>query len=71
MTENEKKKLKIMDLLFAVDDVLFKQFFDMESDKLLDEKIEVLTALSKGSPPAEIPKYYDVLELYPQKEMWD
>ena len=71
MTDNEKKKLKIMDLLFEVDDVLFKQFFDVESEKLLDEKIEVLNALSKGSHPADIPNYYKVLELYPHEEMWD
>ena len=71
MTDNEKKKLKIMDLLFEVDDALFKQFFDVESDKMLDEKIEVLTALSKGVLPADIPKYYNVLELYPHNEMWD
>lgn len=71
MTEAEKKKLKVMDLLFAVDDLLVKQFFDVDSDKLLDEKIEVLSALKKGVAPADIPKYYDVLELYPKDEMWD
>lgn len=71
MTEAEKKKLKVMDLLFAVDDLLVKQFFDIESDKLLDEKIEVLSALKKGVAPADIPKYYDVLELYPKDQMWD
>lgn len=71
MTEAEKKKLKVLDLLFAVDDLLVKQFFDVDSDKLLDEKIEVLSALKKGVAPADIPKYYDVLELYPKDEMWD
>lgn len=52
------------------------KFLDVESDKMLDEKIEVLTKLSSGVPPAEIPNYYDILELYPKKEdskhiMWD
>ena len=71
MTSNEKKKLKIMELLFEVDDMMFKKFFDSDSDKMLDEKIEVLTALSKGVEPADIKNYYDVLELYPHDEMWD
>ncbi len=38
---------------------------------MLDDKIEVLEALKSGTPPAEIPKYYDVLENYPKNEMWD
>lgn len=71
MTDIEKKKLKVLDLLFEVDDPLVKQFFDVDSDKLLDEKIEVLSALKKGVAPADISKYYDVLELYPKDEMWD
>ena len=71
MTDTEKKKLKIMDLLFEIDDPIFKQFFDLESDKMLDEKIEVLTALKSGKPLSEIPNYYGVLELYNDKTMWD
>ena len=47
-------------------------FFDIESDKLLDEKIEVLTALANGKTPSEITNYYEVLELYPKDdEIWD
>ena len=73
MTERElmKKKAKILDLLFVVDCYEVDQFFDADSDKMLDEKIEVLTALKDGKPIAEIPKFYDVLELYPKDEMWD
>lgn len=73
MTERElmKKKAKILDLLFEVDCYEVDQFFDVDSDKMLDEKIEVLTALKNGKPIAEIPKFYDVLELYPKDEMWD
>lgn len=73
MTEREfiEKKAKILDLLFAVDCYEVDQFFDADSDKMLDDKIEVLTALKEGKPIAEIPKFYDVLELYPKNEMWD
>lgn len=67
-----EKKVKIMELLFRVDDLLVKQFFDEESNENLDKKIEVLTKLSIGVPPADIPEYYDILEKYPkQGEMWD
>ena len=39
---------------------------------MLDEKIEVLTALKEGRKPSEIPKYYDILELYPEEgAQWD
>ena len=73
MTEREliEKKAKIMDLLFGVDCYEVDQFFDVDSDEMLDDKIEVLTALKEGKPIAEIPKFYDVLELYPKNEMWD
>ena len=73
MTEREliEKKAKILDLLFEVDCYEVSQFFDVDSDKMLDEKIEVLTALKDGKAIAEIPKFYDVLELYPHNEMWD
>lgn len=74
MTDQEyvEKKEKIFSLLMDVDDELVRKFFDQESHKMLDEKIEVLTALKEGKKPAEIPKYYDVLELHPKDgEMWD
>lgn len=67
-----EKKLKIMQLVNEVDDYLIRQFFDVESDELLDEKIEVLTALKDETVPDDIPKYYDVLELMPDDEThWD
>lgn len=71
MQANIKKKAQIIDLLFEVDNYEVDKFFDVESNSLLDEKIEVLTALKKGTPIAKIPKFYDVLELYPKNEMWD
>lgn len=68
----QDKKIKVFELLGKVNDRLVEQFFDIASDKLLDEKIEVLTALSNGKTPSEIPNYYKVLELYPKDdEIWD
>ena len=68
----EEKMLKIFELLPQVDDLLIHKFFDLESDKMLDEKIEVLTALANGKKPSEISNYYDILELYPKDEqIWD
>jgi hypothetical protein len=67
-----EKKEKIMDLLFETDCYEVQKFFDIDSEKMLDEKIEVLTALKEGKTIAEIPKFYDVLELMPKDgEMWD
>jgi len=68
----ESKKMQILDLLLNSDDLLVTKFFDTDSNELLDEKIEVLTALKEGKVIADIPNYYDVLELYPgNKVHWD
>lgn len=65
------KKLKIMELLTSVYDPLLK-FFDLDSEEMLDEKIEVLTALKNGKSINDIPNFYKVLELYPNdNEIWD
>lgn len=73
MAEREliEKRLKINELLFQVHFPPFEQFFDLDSDELLDEKIEVLTALKDGKPIKDIPKFYDILELYPRDENID
>ena len=73
---NEEKKRKIIKLSISCGDLLVLKFLDLESDKMLDEKIDVLTKLSDGIPPAEIANYYDILELYPKDEnskhiIWD
>lgn len=62
-----------MDLLTEVTGLSYEvdNFFDVDSDKMLDEKIEVLTALKDGKTIAEIPKFYDVLELMPKDDIWD
>lgn len=41
------------------------QFFDMDSEELLDEKIAVRDALKAGTPIDEIPDFYTILENYP------
>ena len=75
MTDRDliEKKERIMDLLFQVDfPPMFMQFFDLESDELLDEKIEVLESLKDGKQIEDIPKFYDILELQPEKDAhWD
>lgn len=73
MTEAEliRKRSIIMDLLFEVDCPEVEQFFDVDSDEMLDDKIEVLTALKEGETISEIPKFYDILELMPKDGMWD
>ena len=38
---------------------------------VLDEKIEVLTALKNGKKPEEIPKYYAILEKFTPDQHWD
>lgn len=47
------------------------RFFDADSEELLDEKIEVLTALKDGKPPDQIPNYYSVLENFSPDQHWD
>ena len=72
MTDKQEKILQIHELIMDVDDVLVSQFFDLESEELLDTKINVLTQLKNGVPPTDIPEYYSILELYPEDgQMWD
>ena len=75
MTDREliEKGVKVRELFFEVDfPPMLTQFFDLDSDRLLDENIEVLTALKEGKQISEIPNFYDILELYPKDgEHWD
>lgn len=76
MTEAEKriiqKKMKIEDLRIKVYDDLIDRFFDWNSDKLLDEKIAVLSDLAAGKAAGEVAGYYDILELLPNDGThWD
>ena len=74
MTEREliEKSVKVHQLFFEVEfPPMLSQFFDLDSDELLDEKIEVLTALKDGKPPDQIPNYYSVLENFSPDQHWD
>ncbi len=67
-----EKKARIIDLLFSVSCYEIDNFFDLESEKMLDEKIEVLTALKDGKQIKDIPNFYKVLELMPgDGQKWD
>jgi hypothetical protein len=65
--DDREKHLQIDKLYIDVsgNEYLLK-FMDLESDRLLDEKIEVLTQLKEGKTIEEIPNFYDILENYPQ-----
>lgn len=68
------KMMQVMELFGEVMyiDELVAKFFDLDSEKQLDLKIEVLTQLKNGVPPKDIPEYYSILELYPADDvMWD
>ena len=76
MTEREliEKGVKVRELFLEVENFppMLQKFFDLDSDKLLDEKIEVLTALKEGKQLSDIPNFYGILELYPKEgEHWD
>lgn len=65
----EDKKVKILELLSQVYEPML-EFFDVDSDKMLDEKIEVLTDLVNGKSISDIPNFYKILENYPSG-IWD
>ena len=67
----EEKKIQIMDLLSYAISIPEMKYFNLDSDELLDEKIEVLTQLKKGKEIGEIPNFYDVLEKLPKEGKWD
>lgn len=75
MDEMERllKRSQVLNLL--LDGVLpidFAPYFDSRSMEKLDEKVEVLQALKDGKTIAEIPNFYEVLELLPpDDEIWD
>lgn len=73
MNEQEKveKMLKVEDLYVAVYGIPELKYFDLSSEELLDEKIEVLTQLKKGKKIGEIHNFYGVLEKLPKEGKWD
>ena len=73
MHEKEKieKMLKVEELYTEVFGIPELKYFDLSSEDLLDEKIEVLTQLKKGKKIGEIPNFYEVLEKLPKDGIWD
>lgn len=73
MSEKGKmeKMLKVEDLYAEVYGIPELKYFDLESEELLDEKIDVLTALKKGKQIGDIPNFYKVLEKLPKEGIWD
>lgn len=68
----EEKKLKIIDLLAYAVGIPEIKYFNLESDELLDEKVEVLEQIKEGKTIGEIPKFYEVLEDLPKDgTMWE
>lgn len=70
----EEKKIKLMQLGQNIHDPLINNFFDWNSNKMLDKKIEVFEELKKGTPYTKINGLYDILEEYPkdtEKVFWD
>lgn len=72
-TKEFKKLVQVRDLALECNDLLVDKFLDLDSTKMLDKKIKVLTDLKNGKVPAEIDGYYDILEKYPkdENELWD
>lgn len=65
-----QKHLQINELLVDVIGVPELKYLNVDSDEMLDEKIEVLTALKEGKTIEEIPNFYKVLEDLPEGH-WD
>lgn len=66
----EEKKVKIFDLLSSAIGIPEMRYFNVDSDEMLDDKIEVLTQLKEGKPISEIPNFYEILEDLPE-DLWD
>ena len=75
MTDEIFEKRHIITMLLlepeALMNVYIKNFFDMDSNEMLDKKIEVLTKLKNGEYYHEIDGFYEILELYPPPKEWE
>lgn len=65
----EDKKGKIIDLLMQINDPVLLEFFDIESNEMLDEKIEILQRCANGESIMEIGLH--ILEKMPENGLWD
>lgn len=69
---NIEKKMRIADLYPSLLQYpMLIKYFDLNSDKLLDEKIAVLEMVEAGQPISEIRGFYQVFELLPNDMHWD
>lgn len=65
----EDKKGEIINLLMQINDPVLFEFFDIESDEMLDEKIEILQRCVNGENIMEIGVH--ILEKMPNNGIWD
>lgn len=65
----EDKKGIIIDLLMQINDPVLFEFFDIESDEMLDEKIAILQRCANGENIMEIGLH--ILEKMPENGIWD
>ena len=65
----EIKKGKIIGLLAQVNDPVLLEFFDIESNENLDEKINILQRCANGENIMQIGVH--ILEKMPKQGIWD
>ena len=65
----EDKKGEIISLLMQINDPVLLEFFDIDSNEMLDEKIAILTRCANGENIMEIGLH--ILEKMPQDGIWD
>lgn len=65
----EDKKGEIINLLMQINDPVLLEFFDIDSDEMLDEKIEILQRCANGENIMEIG--LKILEKMPKDGLWD
>lgn len=65
----EDKKGEIIKLLMQINDPVLLEFFDIDSDEMLDEKIDILQRCANGENIMEIGLH--ILEKMPKDGTWD
>lgn len=65
----EDKKGEIINLLMQINDPVLLEFFDIESNEMLDEKIAILQRCANGENIMEIGLH--ILEKMPESGIWD
>ena len=65
----EDKKGEIIKLLMQINDPVLLEFFDVDSDEMLDEKLEILRRCANGENIMEIGLH--ILEKMPEDGIWD